>query len=495
MSELSVENLIALGADGASEQVVSVFTQLLENAESVHGTFFSGTGAAPVNLPGEWSGWVDDVATALLCSSMAHTSMYNFAATVNGPRADAYWQEQLRPTVGNVGGSTVLAVAQWLFAWAFPTHCGDGTNTFALYLPEAKRWATALADEMTDPTTIDTWIDKYIGQDPRWLEKLNLIFYKLHLLDEAEEARTVAAWKSAYPAAIEQWQTYNYLAGDSFTSTMFLSEVNGAIGVGKAGEHCEEEPGPDPELICDYWTDYGDAVVSFLGGRPAQMGLGTGADPEARVEGQQGGGCFVPGTPVLLEDGAEIPIEAIEDGHRVLGRDGQVGTHTDERVEFETEVRMVIYGFNEEQPFFSAAHAFWTRDGWKAYAPEVARSENPWPDFGKLERGDVVRRLVSHDPPRYEEVEIERFSSRIAPVGERLHGLHLHGSATYHANGYLVAMNYPVITARRLEDAFATLTDAERELLAADLERAMPLIRENLGAWLEGPLLRSIRGR
>jgi hypothetical protein len=495
VSELSVENLIALGAEGATQQVVSAFTRLVENAEAVHGTFFAKAAPAPVALPSaEWSGWVDNIATALVCSSMAHSSMFNFAATVNGAGADAYWQGQLNPAIANLPGSTVLAVSQWLFAWAFPTHCGDGTNTFALYLPEAGRWAKDLADEMTDPTTIDTWIDKYIGNDPRWLEKLNLIFFKLHLLDVAEEARTVAAWKSAYPAAIEQWQTYNYLAGISFTSTMFLGAVNAALGVGNEHHRCVAEPG-DGELICDYWTDYGEAAVAFLGGRPTQLGLATGADPEACKDGQQGGGCFVPGTPVLLADGTEIAIEAVADGHRVLGREGVVGTHTDEVVEVETEVEMAIYGFNDEEPFFSAAHPFWTADGWKAYDPAVARSENPWPDFGKLRRGDVVHRLVSHDPPRYEEVTIERFSSRSAPAGEHLHGLHLHGSASYHANGYLVAMNYPVITARRLEEAFATLTDAERELLAADLERAMPLIRLNLGAWLEQPLLRSIRGR
>jgi hypothetical protein len=37
---------------------------------------------------------------------------------------------------------------------------------------------------------------------------------------------------------------------------------------------------------------------------------------------------------------------------------------------------MCLFGFNNEKPFFTSCHPFWTQHGWKAIDPEGAKTEN-----------------------------------------------------------------------------------------------------------------------
>ena len=53
-------------------------------------------------------------------------------------------------------------------------------------------------------------------------------------------------------------------------------------------------------------------------------------------------------------------------------------------------------------------------------------------------------------------------------------------------------MNYPVITAKRLSDAFARLTASERKLIAKQLEPVMPLLVQSIGSFIEAPIRRSL---
>lgn len=129
-----------------------------------------------------------------------------------------------------------------------------------------------------------------------------------------------------------------------------------------------------------------------------------------------------------------------------------------------------LYGFNNEEPFFTAGHVFFTKAGPKAIKPQIAMSENPDIRVHELSVGDVLLRLSSGPGPlKYEEVTIQQFSTKFA-TGDHVYGLHFQkgdkGGCTYHANGYLVASNYPDITLKRLKDNFAQLSAKEQRNFA-----------------------------
>lgn len=71
--------------------------------------------------------------------------------------------------------------------------------------------------------------------------------------------------------------------------------------------------------------------------------------------------------------------------------------------------------------------------------------ENPWADVGRLAVGHIVLRLVTKKK-EYEQVLITSISSEIMPQVKYVYGVHLReGRRSYHANRYLVAVNYPEV--------------------------------------------------
>lgn len=133
--------------------------------------------------------------------------------------------------------------------------------------------------------------------------------------------------------------------------------------------------------------------------------------------------------------------------------------------------RAWVYGFNQEEPFFTGGHIFFTKAGPKAIFPEYARQENPGIQVHQLVVGDVLFQLSTDSgTTKYIEVPVTKFSSKLATC-DYVHGLHFRkgdkGGCTYHANGYLVAANYPDITLKRLEDNFTQLSPKEQSKFAA----------------------------
>ena len=325
MNPLTVDNLYALTADGLPATIRAAFTAQLQMSPSVHGTFFANVsaGAPP---PGIVNGaWADQVASALVCSAISRSSLYGFDATVTQAAADGWWSGQLAGPAG-------LAASQALTQWAFPGNCHDGAGTtFQAYLgAQQASWAAQLADYVTTTPFIDVELSKLIADDPNWLAKVNLTYYKLHLLDPSQEARVVAAWTAAYNGAVEQWPTYNDLTG-MFAADAWIGPANAAIGVGKDRSICSVGSVGVP--MCTYWADYGLGVLDFLNGTPGQLGLATGAKPNNEKDGTGGGGgCFVGDSPLHLHTGEVIPIRDVQPGHHLLARDGRRARHTEERV-------------------------------------------------------------------------------------------------------------------------------------------------------------------
>ena len=120
---------------------------------------------------------------------------------------------------------------------------------------------------------------------------------------------------------------------------------------------------------------------------------------------------------------------------------------------------MALYGFNGEQPFVTAGHVFFTTAGPRAIDPSIASMENPGVVVGQLGVGDA---LLKRDAEKggYISVPIRSLSSALARGGW-VYGLHFrqdaHGGSRYHANGYLVAANYPQLTMKRFTDRLAAL--------------------------------------
>ena len=75
----------------------------------------------------------------------------------------------------------------------------------------------------------------------------------------------------------------------------------------------------------------------------------------------------------------------------------------------------------------------------------MARRENHWIHVGKLKIGHVLYRLASdgksYDAVKVKSLEVEKTDLKV------VHGVHLReGHRKYHANGFLVAMNYPEVS-------------------------------------------------
>ncbi|KAJ5273606.1 hypothetical protein N7478_008731 [Penicillium angulare] len=189
--------------------------------------------------------------------------------------------------------------------------------------------------------------------------------------------------------------------------------------------------------------------------------------------------CFVSGTKVSTARG-NVPIEDLEPDECVLTKaPAEYGLLSDEKP-YESTMhggehmsKLPLFGFNDEEPFFTAGHIFFTMAGPKAIAPSVAREENPSVAVSRLYPGDVLYRL---DPERlvYRKVKLESFTVGTAD-GRGVYGLHFrqgsHGGARYHANGYLVAANYPEVTIKRFANHLAALPIRRQREAVSSIQR------------------------
>ncbi|GAB1198780.1 hypothetical protein APSETT444_008110 [Aspergillus pseudonomiae] len=212
---------------------------------------------------------------------------------------------------------------------------------------------------------------------------------------------------------------------------------------------------------------YGDRLEDWIKSKEAHHpDLFTGMVPSnARNADPLAVACFVAGTKIQTNRG-EVGIEAVQAGTKVLTKaPGEYGVVSDEKVyqptfngEHPSAPRTTVYGFNGEQPFVTAGHIFFTTTGPKAIDPSIAKVENPSIVVAQLGIGDVLHRL-DDDAHTYSKTVIKSFTIATAP-GDWVYGLHLrqgHAGARYHANGYLVAANYPEVTMKRVSDRLADL--------------------------------------
>jgi hypothetical protein len=501
MATLSAQDLFELSDQDVKVSVTNQFILQLQNSRSVRPIFFN---SVPPAIQAKNIKFVDSLACAFVSSCIGRSSLYGFANCVNETVADNYWKT-------NLSYSSAIAEGQSLYSWAFPDHCKSANASFRDYLNDGgQKWAQNLAAHVTTDPFINDTVNKLLMGQANWLEQLNLVFYKLYRLDSTRIDPVINKWKQAFPdkGIIQNWQNYNFVPAANFADVAngFLGSVNNAISVSTVTDtrQCSNPVSaagiPPSHFDVDILT-YGLAVQEFLRGSPSKLGLTTNNSPD-NVKGGCPSlfGCFVAGTPVQLADGSSLPIEQIKESHIILTKDGKSATHSDESVVQVLSRPIFIYGIddgvNSDKPFFSGGHLFHTPQGWKAIEVDVAHAENPGRVVGKLSVGDVVYRIKSVNPFVYEETAIKAFTVSVAQQGEKLFGLHLvDGHRSYHAHNYLVGMNYPVMTAKRLKDGFQKLTPHERRHLAEHLKPVFPLIEHALGKFSEIALREALTER
>jgi hypothetical protein len=197
-------------------------------------------------------------------------------------------------------------------------------------------------------------------------------------------------------------------------------------------------------------------------------------------------GCFHGDTEIQLYDAQTKKIQNLRQGDIILCGDGSKGLISSETVTFKMDNEICLFGFNNEKPFFTSSHPFWTQHGWKAIHPEGVRAENAWLMVGQLKEGDFVRKIKYHDKDRKSVVhtweEIERIGHETYPSGTVIYGVHLReGIRSYHANGYVVHSNYSEITMDRIESGIRYLPVKEQSNIHHALSVLQPFINKLLG--------------
>ena len=295
----------------------------------------------------------------------------------------------------------------------------------------------------------------------------------------------VGKWRNAIDTISVNWNTYDYLDGNK---PMNISSINGdvksAISV-KDTRVTASHPFGGGMSHPIYIHTYGSAVVTFINDWSGRIGVATGKRPDnVKTEVPNAFGCFTAGTKVIISNRQCMSIEEVTEGMKILSHGGTISTQTNEQVATLVPMEETIYGFNNEDPFFSRGHAFWTTEGWKAIDPQLAREENPDLAIGTLQVGDIVFCIAQSSPLLYKPVIIHDFTSRKMEAATTMYGLHLTGYMSYHANGYVVVMNYPQLTQKRLRDGISKLNLEEKAHLASAVSTVIPELSKSLGGFI-----------
>ena len=105
----------------------------------------------------------------------------------------------------------------------------------------------------------------------------------------------------------------------------------------------------------------------------------------------------------------------------------------------------ILSNADDERPFFTAGHIFHTTTGPRAVDPRLAMMDNPWDLPGHLLEGHSIYQW-SPETKQYATVQIKSITSEVREDVHEVWDVHFRGGQrSYHANGFLVAVNYPEV--------------------------------------------------
>ena len=140
-----------------------------------------------------------------------------------------------------------------------------------------------------------------------------------------------------------------------------------------------------------------------------------------------GGGCFIAGTMVLMEDGTLKDIREIQSGEMITSSQGGEMVMKKYEIPYSGD----LYAFNGSGNFFvTPTHPFMTTDGWKSLDPEGTKKETPDLDVSLLQVGDTL--LQKED----KQVVLEKLD--VIQAETTVYNFGLNGSHDFFADNYLV---------------------------------------------------------
>jgi len=151
-----------------------------------------------------------------------------------------------------------------------------------------------------------------------------------------------------------------------------------------------------------------------------------------------------------MADGTSRSIELVEEGDRVLGRNGCINRVL--AVHRPLLGDRHLYALNGGPFFVTAGHPIWSATGWKAVDPAAAAADVPQLTVGRLAVGDQLLVLAAVAVPALaghrdgdEALEVEQepvllsnLEGRAADPATPLYNLRLDGDHTYVANDIVV---------------------------------------------------------
>lgn len=252
-----------------------------------------------------------------------------------------------------------------------------------------------------------------------------------------------------------------------------------------------------PPTITETTTTYGAGIANWINSGDAGS-YGNGRRPENIAhssETKSCASCFITGTSVATFDKSNVvemkPIQLLTEGDVIVSANGSPSIVSDEIVSCTLPEGGDIYSFNDEEPFFTSSHMFWTNAGWKCLNPEMAKYENKFVNATELEIGDIVLKLSEQSTSEmgigehiYEEVEVKRINVKVLSRTTSVYGVHVReGVRSYHANGYLVAINYPELTsATVVNNIRSRLSLQERNILCHNAKKIRPSLEKAVGS-------------
>lgn len=493
-----IQLLLKMTDRAVRDKVGEAFVTQMQNASRVKGTFFSTVAAPSVGVPAGKDAWIGQVAAGLVALSLAQTSGNGFNTTTSFQGAEQFLNEQLAP-----GTTAFTEMAAHNYTAFFPSYCAADGVTFGAFLgsglSNANWWGTALANTMCSPAYINQEMMKLSSAvaPADWYQVFYLNVYKVSLLNQSEVNRLVNTWKELLGdravSTASTWTIYDRMQASSYNVSTFMAHTQAAISLSRTDTQTNGCHG-GPSASCSTTTTifFGEAVNNWLtANRDLSFIKGPSRDNVHISSGGGGGGgsicCFSPGTPILMADGSTLAIEDVAAGDEVISVDGRLERRSAQQVNWRIDPNDLLFGINDIAPFFNATHPLRTLEGWKAMAPVAARKINPDLEIGQLQEGDVLLRVASLAPFRYEEVKIEQITRVLAGQAgvAYVHSLHLEEeNPGYHAHGFHVAVNYPKLREDHFVQAFAGITPAEREWLRGHFEALAPFLRRGLGNYV-----------